>query len=236
MSDSRSALERERAPRVETVLFDLDGTLADTLPALAGALNAALGEEGLAPVSPASLRPVVSLGTRAIVAYGAAERLDEAASQRLRERFLARYESTSTAHTLLFPGMAEVLAGLDARGIRWGVVTNKLARFARPLLATLDPRGACACLVSGDTAPHPKPHPAPLLHACTETGSPPWGCIYVGDAQGDVVAGRRAGMRTLVAAYGYLAAGATPREWGADGIIDQPLALLAWLDAGGSPA
>lgn len=218
--------------QLRLVLFDLDGTFADTLPGLTAALNAALAETGLGPVEAADLRRVVSLGTRAIVGLAVGDErraVDEAA---LRERFLEHYarESSSGAHARVFPGIEKVLEALASRGLRWGIVTNKLERFARPLVERLDPQGVCACVVGGDGAPHPKPHPAPLLLACREAAVAPFEALYVGDAEGDVVAGRRAGMRTVAAAYGYLVPGADPGGWGASAVIDSPLALLGWLD------
>jgi len=213
------------------VLFDLDGTLADTLPGLAGSLNAALHEAGRPPIEPASLRPVVTLGTRAIVARGlGTASADDDLAEIVRERFLAHYERLAADDACGFADAAELLAELAARGQRWGVVTNKLTRFARPVVGHLDPRGECACVIGGDSALHPKPHPAPLLLACRETGCAPYECVYVGDAPGDIVAGRRAGMRTVAAAYGYLTADADPARWGADVVIDRLGDLLGWLD------
>ena len=215
---------------VRTVLFDLDGTLADTLPSLADALNTALGETGREPIAPEALRPVITLGTRAIVARALGEAAqEESLARALAERFLAHYAVAAESDTSVFEGIGPLLGELAERRVRWGVVTNKLTRFARPVLRRIDPRGECVCLVGGDRALHPKPHPAPLLLACREAGCAPYECVYVGDAPGDVLAGRRAGMRTVAAAYGYLAEGEDAHRWGADEVVETPAALSAAL-------
>lgn len=150
--------------------------------------------------------------------------------ERLRHRFLETYADNLARQTRLFSEIPEVLDTLEARGLRWGIVTNKLAAFTEPLVRALGISARAACVVSGDTTDHPKPHPAPLVHACREAGGTPSECIYLGDAEKDVIAGRRAGMRTLVALYGYLPEAADPRAWGADGAVESPLGLIRWLD------
>ena len=216
---------------IRTVLFDLDGTFADTLPDLGDALSAALAERGLEGVAAETLRPVVSHGARAMARHVAGDRLDAKTLDALFERFLDLYRANVARRTRTMDGIPELLAAIDDRGMSWGVVTNKHAAFTDPLMRALDPNGRAACVVSGDSTANAKPHPQPLLHACRLAGTSPASCVYVGDAEIDVVAARRAGMRSVVVLYGYLAEGDDPRAWGADAVIDAPGDLLAWLDA-----
>lgn len=211
----------------EAIFFDLDGTLADTAPDLAGALNCLLLEHGQPPLPHDLMRPHVSAGTRGMLHVGFAVAPGDAAYPALQKRFLDLYEASLCVGTRLFDGMAGVLDELDARDIRWGVVTNKPARFTLPLMKALGLAGRAAAIVSGDTTPKAKPDPLPLLHACELAGVAPHACVYVGDDQRDVEAGRAAGMRTLVATWGYLGTGLPIREWGADGLIDTPEDILA---------
>ncbi|MFU8838424.1 MAG: HAD-IA family hydrolase [Thiohalomonadaceae bacterium] len=214
---------------IRTVLFDLDGTLADTAPDLAWALNQVLQEQGREPLPFAQIRPAVSHGGIALIKLGFG--LDEAdpGFQPLRERLLALYRAHITRETRLFAGMAELLDALEQRGLNWGVVTNKPAWLTEPLLAELQLSTRCATRVSGDTLPQRKPHPAPMLLACQQAGSEAQQCLYLGDAERDVQAGRQAGMRTLIAAFGYIGAEDRPQDWGADAIIEHPLQLLDYL-------
>jgi phosphoglycolate phosphatase len=214
------------------VLLDLDGTLADTGTDLAYALNAVRTEEGLPALPYARIRPQVSHGARALIRLGFGGEEAEPGFERRRQRLLAVYRENLCVRTQLFPGMAEVLTGIEQRGLRWGVVTNKPAWLTEPLLAAMQLDKRVACIVSGDTAASRKPHPDPLLHAARSAGVEPAQCVYVGDAERDVQAGRAAGMHTIVAAYGYLGADDNPRRWGADAIIAQPSEILAWLNGG----
>ncbi len=220
------------SPQCRLVLLDLDGTLADSGPDLAHALNAVRAEEGLPALPYARIRPQVSHGARALIRLGFGGRETEPDFERRRQRLLNVYREKLCVHTKLFPGMAEVLDGIERLGIRWGVVTNKPAWLTGPLLAALRLDKRVACVVSGDTVAPRKPHPNPLLHAADTAGVEPAQCVYVGDAERDVQAGRAAGMHTLVAAFGYLGADDNPRAWGADAIIDQPAGILAWLNGG----
>ncbi len=215
---------------VRTVLFDLDGTLADTLPDLAFALNTTLEAEGLAPIPHHVLRPWINEGARMMVNIAVGDMLDNQNKDRMRHDFLNTYAANIARSTRLFPQMDEVLDVLDARGLRWGIVTNKLAAFTRPLVKALELDSRAACVVSGDTTPHAKPHPAPLIHACHEANAAPAECVYFGDAKKDVLAGRRAGMRTLVALYGYIDDSTDPHAWGASAALESPNDLLGWLD------
>ena len=214
---------------IRTVLFDLDGTLADTAPDLAWALNQVLQEQGREPLPYEQIRPVVSHGGIALIKLGFAIDPQAPEFQPLRERLLTIYRANIARETRLFDGMPELLKALEARGINWGVVTNKPAWLTEPLLAALDLTPRCATTISGDTLPQRKPHPAPMLLACEQAGSQAAQCLYLGDAERDVQAGRAAGMTTLVAGFGYLGTEDHPEGWGADGIIDHPLQLLDHL-------
>ena len=211
------------------VLFDRDGTLVDSAPDLAGAVNDLRGVHGLEPLPFTHLRPVVGSGARGMLAAGFGIGPDDSGFAALREDFLARYEGRLLRETRVFVRMEPVLQVLQARGVPWGIVTNKIARFAAPLVAGLGLRERCAVLVSGDTTPHAKPHPAPLLAAAAALHLQPVHCVYIGDDRRDVQAGRGAGMRTLAAAWGYLGAGESVHDWAADAVLDQPEALLNWL-------
>lgn len=214
---------------IRTVLFDLDGTLADTAPDLAWALNQLLKEQGCAPLPFETIRPVVSHGGLALIKLGFG--IDEQAPvfQALRERLLAIYRENIARETCLFDGMHELLTRLEETGLNWGVVTNKPAWLTEPLLDALGLSQRSATTISGDTLPQRKPHPAPMLLACRQAGSEPAQCLYLGDAERDVQAGRKAGMRTLIAGFGYLGEQDQPQSWGADGIIGHPLELLDYL-------
>lgn len=212
------------------VLFDLDGTLIDSAPDLAGAANDLRRRHGLPPLPYEALRPLAGAGARGMLgaAFGVApgqERFDS-----LRDAFLARYAERMLAHTRVFDAVATMLAALDAGGRRWGIVTNKAARFTVPIVAGLGLQGRAAALVSGDSTPFAKPHPQPLLEAARQAGVEPGRCAYVGDDQRDVQAGRAAGMATLVAAWGYLGLGEPIVSWGADRVLGDPAELLNWLE------
>lgn len=211
------------------VLFDLDGTLVDSAPDLAGAVNELRGVHGLEPLPFTQLRPVVGSGARGMLAAGFGICPEDPRFAALREDFLARYEGRLLRETRVFARMEPVLQVLQTRGVPWGIVTNKVARFAAPLVAGLGLRERCAVLVSGDTTPHAKPHPAPLLAAAAALHLQPVHCVYIGDDRRDVQAGRGAGMRTLAAAWGYLGVGESVHDWAADAVLDQPEALLNWL-------
>jgi phosphoglycolate phosphatase len=216
-----------RVPRPAAVLFDLDGTLIDSAPDLAGACNDMRIERGLAPLPYERLRAMVGSGARGMVGVGFGLKPDDDGYFLLRDEFLRRYEARMTQETRVFPAVPPLLAGLAEDGIAWGIVTNKATRFAAPLVEALGLAAASGALVCGDTTPHSKPHPEPLLEAARRLGMTPAGCVYVGDDRRDVDAGRAAGMRTIVAAWGYLGAGDPPETWGADAIIERPADLQA---------
>ncbi|MCA3219772.1 MAG: phosphoglycolate phosphatase [Burkholderiales bacterium] len=216
-----------RTPRL--VLFDLDGTLADTAPDLAATANRMREVRGLAPLPYAELRPLASHGARGLIGRALGVGPDDARFGELREEFFVTYERALCVHSRLFEGMQAVLARIEAAG-RWGIVTNKMARFTAPLIEQLGLSNRAACVVSGDTTAHAKPHPAPLLHALSLCGAVAGDAIYVGDDLRDVQAGAAAGLRTVAVRYGYLGEGLPIEQWGADVIVDTPLRLLALIE------
>jgi phosphoglycolate phosphatase len=213
---------------IQAVLLDLDGTLADTAPDLAYALNQVRSARKLPPLPLAATRPVTSNGARGLLKVGFDITPEHADYETLKEEFLALYTAQLCRETKLFPGMNELLAELEQRGVPWGVVTNKPQRFTEPLLDLLGVRSRAACVISGDTVGQIKPHPAPLLAAAKSIGIAPSACLYFGDDQRDVIAARAAGMPVAVAKFGYLN-GSDPETWGADALLDHPLDLLALL-------
>lgn len=211
------------------VLFDLDGTLVDTAPDLGAALNAMREKRGLGQVSEREYRPLSSHGAQGLLRLGFDVDREHPDFQDFREEFLSHYAANLTRNSPLFPGMEAVLANLDKRAVKWGVVTNKPSRYTDPLLAHLGLTERAAFVVSGDTCAYPKPHPEPLLHACKIAQVAACECLYVGDAERDVQAANAAGMPALVALYGYLGETDRPGEWGARGFIEQPAELLDWV-------
>jgi phosphoglycolate phosphatase len=216
----------------EAIFFDLDGTLADTAPDLGGALNRVRGEEGLEPVPLALLRPVVSQGVRGLLKVGFALHPEDAAYPALQERVLEHYEQGICRDTVLFPGISELLASLEASGLPWGIITNKRARYTEPLVHALQLKHRAVAVVSGDTAGVPKPAPEPMLHACRVASVNPENCWYVGDDLRDVQAAHAANMRAIAAVWGYLGDGAPPEQWQADALAHSPadIARVIGLD------
>jgi 2-phosphoglycolate phosphatase len=217
-------LTSDLARQPQAILFDLDGTLADTAPDLAQALNKLRLERGLEPAPYESLRPYASAGARGLIGAGLDLTPEAAEYEALRVAFLNNYEAAIAVHSRLFDGVPELLAQLDRSGIAWGIVTNKAMRFTDPLVPLIG-LGHAACVVSGDTTPHAKPHPAPLLEAAQRLGKAPEQCWYVGDDMRDIQAGRAAGMVTIAAAWGYCGSDG-PTEWNAHAIAQEPLELL----------
>jgi len=215
--------------RCQAVLFDLDGTLVDSAPDLAGAANDLRASEGLPALPFEMLRPMVSAGARGMVGVAFGVKPGDAPYEALRDAFLDRYAQRLLDRTRVFDAMQPVLQVLESRGLRWGIVTNKVARFTEPIVDGLTLRSRVSALVCGDTTPHSKPHPAPLLEAARQLGAQSDQCVYVGDDLRDVQAGHAAGMATLIALWGYLGDGPPPQEWGADALLDAPADLLNWL-------
>ena len=216
------------ARTTQAVLFDLDGTFADTAPDLAYALNCMRVSRQLPLLPLATTRAYTSMGARGLLGVGldvTPEHPDYAA---MRDEFLAHYEANLCRETQLFPGMAELLDELERRGLKWGIVTNKAERYTHPLLKLLGVDHRAACVIGGDTTGKTKPDPAPLFAATNRMGIAPRHCIYVGDDRRDVQAGRAAGMKTIVVKFGYLH-GNDPETWDADALIDTPGELLQHL-------
>ena len=213
---------------IKAVLFDLDGTFADTAPDLCYALNLMRTARGLAPVALEVTRPVTSMGARGLLNAGFGIQPDHPDYQAMRDEFLDLYEQNLCHETVLFPGTLELLAVVESRGLKWGIVTNKAERFALPLLEQLHMGNRAACMIGGDTTGKLKPHPEPLLAASRRIAVAPAACVYVGDDQRDIDAGRAAGMMTVAVTYGYLN-GSDPAAWGADAVIGHPQELLAHL-------
>jgi 2-phosphoglycolate phosphatase len=215
--------------RIDAVLFDLDGTLIDSAPDLAGAVNDLRVQHGLAPLPYGELRPMAGAGARGMVGVAFGAQPGDARFNELREAFLVRYERRLLQQTAVFADMVPVLTSLDAAAMRWGIVTNKVMRFTEPVVVGLGLHTRAAALIGGDSTPHAKPHPEPLLEAARRIGVQPHRCVYVGDDLRDVQAGRAAGMITLAAGWGYLGQGEAIEQWGADAVISEPAALLNWL-------
>ncbi len=215
--------------QLQTVLFDLDGTLVDTAPDLGLALNMQRERHGL-PVLPLdTIRPYASHGSRGLLGIGFGMQPDHPDFPDMRDEYLALYDEVFTRSPRMFVGMPDLLEAIEQAGMRWGVVTNKPRRFTRPLMDAMELTSRAACVVSGDDAARAKPHPDTLFLACDQAETRPSACIYVGDAERDIVAGKAAGMQTVVARYGYLDVQDRPESWGADLLIDTPEELIPAL-------
>jgi phosphoglycolate phosphatase len=211
------------------VLFDLDGTFADTAPDLTRALNLQRRLRGLEDLPVETVRPYASHGTPGLLQVGFGITRGDPGFPELRLEYLDLYEAHLCEETALFPGIEELLAQLESRSLPWGIVTNKPRRYTDPLMEKLGITPRAACIVSGDTTGNSKPHPEPMLHAAHATGVAPEDCLYVGDAERDVQAALAAGMRVVVALYGYLAKTDRPEDWGAHGFIHTPAGVLDQL-------
>ncbi|HPF59196.1 MAG TPA: HAD-IA family hydrolase [Candidatus Competibacteraceae bacterium] len=218
------------------VLFDLDGTLLDTAPDLAAALYRLCREYGVPEPPFSAIRRTVSHGSPGMLKACFGLGVDDPLYAECNRRFLELYYEAIAVDTVLFPGMSEVLARLEADSIHWGIVTNKPGWLTEPLVKAVGLWPRAACVVSGDTLDKRKPEPEPLWHACKQIGVAPACSLYIGDAERDVQAGKRAGMMALVAKFGYLSGEDCPEKWGADGFLEKPLDLLAWLVSGSTPA
>jgi phosphoglycolate phosphatase len=217
------------------VLFDFDGTLADTAPDLAAAANKQRARQGLPPLPYERLRPHASHGARGLLKAALDLDHDHPDYEQWRVQFIRDYEEDIAVHTRLFEGIDTLLGALAARGHAWGIVTNKVEYLARPIIRHLGLEASCAVTVGGDTTPHPKPHPAPLLYAAEHAGYAPTQCIYIGDDERDIVAGKAAGMATIAAAYGYCSLD-DPLRWEADAVAHEVSELLALIDSWASHA
>ena len=211
------------------ILFDLDGTLVDTAPDLAFALNTLLKQEGLNPLAYDLIRPEASNGSPGLLFLGFGISPDHKDYPSLQQRFIKLYQDNITRESALFDGMEEVLSTLENAKIPWGIVTNKPAFLTEPLLVQLNLTHRAGCIVSADTTPFSKPHPAPMFHACEVIQQKPEQCLYIGDAARDIEAGKNAKMQTIAALYGYIANDDNPQHWQADSSIHHPRDILQWL-------
>jgi 2-phosphoglycolate phosphatase len=217
-----------RRPDLRGLLLDLDGTLLDTAPDMAHALNRLRVAEGLEELPFERIRPLVSHGAPRLIRF-AFDDPEPPRYDHLRLRFLDLYRAAIAVHTRVFDGFEDVLAAVEKAGMRWGIVTNKPGWLTMPLLEQLGLAARSGCVVSGDTLAERKPHPLPLLHAAGLLGLAPRECVYLGDAERDVQAARNAGMIPLVAGFGYLNDGEDPAAWLPDAVIGRPGELLDWL-------
>jgi len=215
---------------IQTVLFDLDGTLLDTARDMCTAMNTLLSQENKPPLPLDAIRPIVSQGGRALVQKAFDLPAEHKDFELLRDRFLNTYAQNIAHQTELFDGMGDVLDYIEQRTMKWGVVTNKPAWLTDPLMHRMGLTQRAACIVSGDTTAHRKPHPAPMLHACSMVDTAPRDCLYVGDHQRDIEAGKRAGTFTAVALFGYISPQDNPEQWQADTMVTHPTHLMAWLE------
>jgi len=214
---------------INTVLFDLDGTLIDTAPDMAGALDILCDEENQIRLPFSDVRPVVSDGSVALVKLAFGDNLETATLERLKLRYLEIYQDNLAVHSQLFGEMGNLLKELEAKNIKWGVVTNKPGWLTEPLMESLDLHHRAACIVSSDSTEKRKPHPEPMYYACKLANSLPEECVYVGDARRDIEAGHNAGMKTIIAEYGYIGSEENTLDWQADYSIQSPSQLLALL-------
>lgn len=220
---------------LEAVLFDLDGTLADTAPDLGGAANRLRIEEGLPALPLPALRPHVSQGVRGLLRIAFGLTPDDETYPELAERLLTHYRARICQETVLFEGIPELLAQIEAQSLAWGIVTNKRMRFTDPLAAELGLDKRTPCIVSGDTTAAAKPSPLPILHACALLAARPERSLYIGDDKRDIEAGRAAGCRTIAVRYGYLGDSGPIESWGADLIVDHPAEIGIYLNRFDAP-
>lgn len=206
----------------KSVFFDLDGTLADTAPDLAAAANKMLTDRSRPPLSPQAMRHLASSGARGMIQASFHIGPDDPLFESFKEEFLANYEQAIHVETILFPGMELLLNRLDENAIPWGIITNKIERFTLPLVKSMGLDRRTNVIISGDTTPHAKPHPAPILLAAQQKGADPTHAVYIGDDLRDIQAGQAAGMKTIAAAYGYCGDKDPPHAWGADFIVNSP--------------
>jgi 2-phosphoglycolate phosphatase len=216
-------------PEIRAVLFDLDGTLVDSAPDLGAAADKLRTDRGLAALGVERYRAMAGAGARGMLGVAFGLTPDDADFASLREEFFSNYERRLTEQTSLFEGVQVLIGALQTRGLPWGVVTNKAERFSIPLTQHMPLFASSGVLVSGDTTPFSKPHPEPLYEAARRLGVEPEACMYVGDDERDIAAGRAAGMATVVASYGYLGRAEETATWGADATIGSPIELLSLL-------
>lgn len=214
---------------VSAVLFDLDGTLVNSAPDLAFALNGVLEEQGRKPVPFEDVRPMAGHGSRGLLGLGFGITPDDEHYPALQQRFLEIYQANLSRETALFDGMDKVLNNIEQQGLPWGIITNKPSFLTQPVVDALGLSARTNCIVSGDTTAHSKPHPAPMTYACDIINIPPEQCLYIGDAKRDIDAGKSVNMQTVAVRYGYLGKQDIIEDWHADEIISHPHELLQWI-------
>lgn len=214
---------------ISAVLFDLDGTLVNSAPDLAFALNSVLQEQGHEPLSLEDIRPVAGHGSRGLLGLGFGITPEDDRYPPLQQRFLEIYQDNLSRETALFEGMEQVLNTIENANMIWGIITNKPSFLTQPVVDALGLSQRAACIVSGDTATHSKPHPAPMLYACDKINIPPEQCLYIGDAKRDIDAGKSVKMQTVAVRYGYLSKHDIIEDWHADQIIEHPHEILQWI-------
>jgi len=214
---------------LECVLFDLDGTLVDTAPDLIACLNQALVQHGFVQVTNQQVQPLISFGAMKMIQHSSAATAI-ASHEAILETMLALYENNIVQHGGFFTGMVETLQFIENQGLKWGVITNKHERFTHPLMRALNLTDRAACMISGDTTAHSKPHPEPMQEGCRQAQVAPEHCVFIGDALHDITAGKKVGMKTLAAVYGYLTAQDRPEQWGADALVASPAHITVWLE------
>lgn len=212
----------------QAIFFDLDGTLIDSAPDLAAAADQLRTDRGLPSIDYARYRPMAGAGARGMLHIAFEMKPDHEHYEAFREEFYVNYENNLTARTFAFAGVSELLAAIRAKQLPWGIVTNKSKRFTDPLVVQMPLLHGAAAVISGDSTPHTKPHPEPVLAAARIAGIDPKRCWYVGDDRRDIESGRAAGMATIAANWGYLGEHAV-HEWGADAVAEHPAQLLEWL-------
>ncbi len=214
---------------IQAVLFDLDGTLVDSAPDLGAAVDKMRTDRGMSSLPYEAYRPVAGAGARGMLGVGFGMVPEDDDFPAMREEFFVNYENRMTLNTVIFPGIEVLINKIHEKGLKWGVVTNKAERFTLPLTRSMPLFATAKTIVSGDTTPHLKPHPASLFEAAKQLGVAPEQCLYVGDDERDIVAGRAAGMALVAAAYGYLGASSNIASWNADLVIKSPDELLKFL-------
>ena len=214
---------------VSAVLFDLDGTLVNSAPDLAFALNSVLEEQGREPVPFEDIRPMAGHGSRGLLGLGFGITPEDKCYPALQQRFLEIYQANLSRETALFDGMEKVLNTIEQQGMKWGIITNKPSFLTQPVVDALGLSKRTNCIVSGDTTAHSKPHPAPMLYACDIIDTPAEQCLYIGDAKRDIDAGKSVNMQTIAVRYGYLGKQDIIEDWQADQIIEHPHEILQWV-------
>ena len=212
---------------MKAVLFDLDGTLIDSAPGLGFAADLMRTKRGLSSLPLDNYRPMAGAGARGMILIAFGKTVADAEYEALKEEFFTTYEACMLSHCELFPGVADMIAGLAQRGLKWGIVTNKSQRFTVPIVEAIKSFCCAQAVISGDTTAFTKPHPEPLFEAARQLGEHPNQCIYVGDDKRDIDAAKAAGMASYAAAWGYLGEHAI-ETWQADVYLQTPIELLAF--------